>query len=107
MPTKKPLPVPPPAARDPKSVEMMRAWIAEGDLHVALNIGFWVNQDANEPDAWGLLLSDVVRHIANAHEQRYGRDPRETIIAVQEAIERGLAGKRSVTGRSLGEPEDR
>jgi hypothetical protein len=96
---RKSLPVPSPAKRDPNSVEMIRGWIAEDELHVALNIGLWEDNGKNEPDAWGLLLSDVVRHIAHAHEKQYGRDPRETIIAVRDALERGLAESRSVTGR--------
>lgn len=99
MPQTKALPIPPEAKCDPKSLEMLRAWLADGDLSVALNIGFWADRELNEPDAWGLLLSDVVRHIAHAHEQEYGRDPRETIVAVREAFERGLTASRSVTGR--------
>ncbi len=77
---------------------MVRAWIVDGDLQVALKVGFWADRDMNEPDAWGLLLSDVIRHIAHAHEQEYGRDPRETTLAVREAIERGLSKPASVTG---------
>ena len=54
MPQKaKSLPVPPGARRDPRSLEMIRAWIVDGDLQVALNIGFWAERDMNEPDAWG------------------------------------------------------
>jgi hypothetical protein len=29
----------------------------------------------------------MVRHIANAHEETYRRDPRETILMIQEAFE--------------------
>jgi uncharacterized protein (DUF2267 family) len=85
------LPIPAPAIRDSHSIEMIRVWIAEKGLHAAVNIGIWEAQDLNEPDAWGIMLADVVRHIANAHEEEYGRDPREVITAVRQALERELA----------------
>ena len=88
----KSLPIPAPAKRDPRSVEMMRTWIAGGELHVVLNVGFWEEPERgiDERDAWGILMADMVRHIANAHEERYGRDPRETLIAIREAFEREI-----------------
>jgi Domain of unknown function (DUF5076) len=88
----KSLPIPAPAKRDPQSVEMMRTWIAEGRVHVALNIGFWEQPErgVDERDAWGVLLADLARHIANAHEEEYGRDPRETLVAIREAFEREI-----------------
>ncbi len=86
----KSLPIPAPAKRDPRAVEMVRAWIAEGYLHIALNVGFWEQPERgiDERDAWGILMADIARHIANAHEAEYGRDPRETLIAIREAFER-------------------
>lgn len=88
----KSLPIPAPAKRDPRSVEMVRTWIAEGKVHVALNIGFWENPERgiDERDAWGILMADMARHVANAHEAEYGRDPRETLIAIREAFEREI-----------------
>lgn len=88
----KSLPIPAPAKRDPRSVEMVRAWIAERKLHVALNIGFWEQPEhgIDERDAWGILLADMVRHIANAHEEEYGRDPRETLVMIREAFDREI-----------------
>ena len=85
----KSLPIPGPAKRDSKSVEMVRAWIAEGDLLVMLNIGFWENASSqiDEREAWGMLMADMARHIANAHETEYGRDPRETLKVICEAFE--------------------
>jgi hypothetical protein len=88
----KSLPVPPPAKRDPRAVEMVRTWIAEGKLHVTLNVGFWEQPERgiDERDAWGILMADMARHIANAHEQEYGRDPRETLTMIREAFEREI-----------------
>ena len=90
----KSLPIPAPAKRDPQSVEMVRAWISEKKLHVALNIGFWEQPERgiDERDAWGILMADMARHIANAHETEYGRDPRETLEAVVRALADGAEG---------------
>ncbi len=78
----KSLPMPPPATHDPRSQEMIRAWIGEKGLHCSLRIGFWDDQDLNEPSAWGVLLADVARHVANA----LGKDVRETIQAIKEGF---------------------
>ena len=88
----KSLPIPAAAKRDPRAVEMVRTWIAEGKLHVALNVGFWEQPERgiDERDAWGILMADMARHLANAHEAEYGRDPRETLIMVREAFEREI-----------------
>ena len=70
--------IPPAAQRDPDSREMLRAWIAERGLHCTIHVGMWEDQRSTirEERAWGRLLSDVVRHIANAMNEAYG-DPVE------------------------------
>ena len=35
-------------------------------------------------------MADMARHIASAHEAAYGRDPRETLIAIRESFEREI-----------------
>jgi hypothetical protein len=85
----KPLIIPPAARRDRKSVE-------DGprlELYVVLNIRFWEDppRGVDERDAWGILMADMARHIANAHETEYGRDPRETLNFIREAFEREMA----------------
>jgi hypothetical protein len=59
------LPIPAAASRDPRSLEVLRVWIANGEQHVALAFGMW-----EDPAAWGLLLADLARHIAEAHAQQ-------------------------------------
>jgi hypothetical protein len=83
---KKSLPIPPKAAHDPRSQEMIRAWIAEMGLHCSLRVGYWQDQNLDEPWAWGVLLADVVRHVANALQESGGKDPRETIQAIKESL---------------------
>lgn len=61
---------------------MLSAWIAENGLHCTLNIGMWEAQGHNEPEAWGILLADVVRHVAGAIQQDSGTSTVDTIEVV-------------------------
>ena len=51
----------PPAALDQGGVEVLRAVIVDGDLHVSLRRAF------DDPDPWGMLLADVTRHVARIY----------------------------------------
>jgi hypothetical protein len=62
----KALVIPPAAQRDENSLQMISGWIAEQGLHCTLNIGMWHGQGMSESASWGILLADVVRHVANA-----------------------------------------
>ena len=54
------LAIPAGAVADDQSVEVLRAWVADEGLHVALVQAF------PEPETWGVLLVDVARHAARA-----------------------------------------
>ena len=86
----KSLPLPPAAKSDPQALEMIRVWVAKEGLHTALRVGSWHDRGMDEADAWGVLLSDVIRHVAEAHEEATGRDRRETAVAIREALEREI-----------------
>jgi len=87
----KELVIPPPAKRDTDSIEMIRAWIAEQGLHCTINVGLYRdNGKHDEASAWGILLADVVRHLANAVEDRYGDDQEATIRAVVRSFAKEL-----------------
>lgn len=51
----------PPAALDQGGVEVLRAVIVDGDLHVSLRRAF------EDPDPWGMLIADVTRHVARIY----------------------------------------
>ena len=51
----------PPTALEHGGVEVLRAAIVEGGLHVSLRRAF------DDPDPWGMLLADVTRHIARIY----------------------------------------
>ncbi|WP_422927282.1 DUF5076 domain-containing protein [Singulisphaera sp. PoT] len=80
------LPIPPAANASP-AIEMIRVWLANGQLHTVLNIGFWEDRGLDERSAWGVLLADVVRHVADAHESEYGHAPSESIARIRQAFE--------------------
>ncbi len=61
---------------------MMRIWLAHDELYVSLLLGMWEDAedcDVDERNAWGELLADTIRHIANGMEQSHGWDKKETI----------------------------
>jgi hypothetical protein len=73
--------VPPSAASDKKACELVRAWIAQGGLHCSLNMNAW--DDEHMAIGWGILLTDIVRHVANAlHESKHW-DKEETIHKIR------------------------
>jgi hypothetical protein len=65
----------PPAAIDDGGVEVVRAVIVEGELHIALRRAF------DDPESWGVLLADLTRHIARMYAA-------ETELAEHETLQR-------------------
>src|SRR5436190_23695495 len=60
----------PPTALEQGGVEVLRAAIVEGGLHVSLRRAF------DDPQAWGMLIADVARHAARifANETKLSED---------------------------------
>jgi hypothetical protein len=59
---------------DPDAMEMIRVWIGNKDIHVSMLLGMWEeasHHDIDEREAWGELLGDIVRHIANGLTQSH------------------------------------
>ncbi len=83
------LQIPPAAKADAKSFELMRAWIADSDLHVSLQLGGW-----EEPSPWGVVLADLARHVANFYVDKTGME-REEVLAIlrEEFLEELDSGK--------------
>jgi hypothetical protein len=79
------LPTPPDAVNDPEATELLRAWVIDQALHCTLNAGIF-----EEPSTWGVLLADLVRHVADALEEQEGRAPAETVRQIREALNREL-----------------
>jgi predicted secreted Zn-dependent protease len=67
-------------------MEMIRVWIGNKDIHVSMLLGMWEEMSKGEVDereAWGELLADLIRHIANGLTQShdYNQDASEQRIA--------------------------
>jgi hypothetical protein len=83
----KELVVPPAAQADPKSVEILRAWIAGGEQWLSLNPHVYRDRKFDEEWAWGLFLADTIRHIANAIHELTGKDRIETVRLIRQAFD--------------------
>ena len=94
MPPAKHLDIPPAASRDKASFEVLRVWIAEQGQHVSIRSGAW-----EDPFAWGIVLADLARHIALAHEMQ---DPK---INKEAFLERLLEGFSAEIDSPTDEPE--
>jgi hypothetical protein len=73
--------IPDGAKRDSKSFEILRVWVANKGQHVSLRVGTW-----NDPAAWGLVLADLARHVANSYQQDAGLDPLKTLERIKAAL---------------------
>lgn len=85
------------------AMEVLRAWIADGGLHVIFNPETF-SHDVSE---WGRLLGDIAQHIAHAVELdgQMGRD--DALAVMMDAFQRG-AGRTDpaqMAGRIKGRVE--
>ena len=92
--------IPPAAQRDEGAVQMLSAWIAEKGLHCTMNVGMWRAQGRDEPAAWGILLADVVRHLANAIQTERGVSAEVTIDEIADSLREEL---NNPTSKATGE----
>lgn len=71
---------PPPISREPDGREIARIWAKQdGVQQVSLEVTW------DDPAAWGLMLVDLAKHIANAYEANNS-------ISSKEALQRIKAG---------------
>jgi hypothetical protein len=69
-------PIPPDVFLDENAVEMLRVWIAHRQLYCSLKIGMYHDSGKiSEGKAWGTILADAARHVANAMHERNSQDP--------------------------------
>jgi len=71
----------PPAAMEQGGVEVLRAVIVDGGLHVSLRRAF------DDPEAWGMLIADVARHIARIYATEKKMTEDETIARIRAIFE--------------------
>ena len=71
----------PPAALEQGGVEILRAVIVEGALHVSLRRAF------EDPEAWGMLIADVTRHVARIYANEKKLPEEETVARIRGMFE--------------------
>jgi len=79
----------PPTVLEHGGVEVLRAVIVDGALHVSLRRAF------DDPDPWGMLIADITRHIARVYAT-------ESALTEDQVIER----VRSLYDAEMDEPTD-
>ena len=94
MASQKFLDIPAAAQRDKTSFEVMRVFIAEQGQHVSIQSGAW-----EDPFAWGIVLADLARHIAHAHQMQNSKVDPEAFM------ERLLEGFQAEIDNPTDEPE--
>jgi hypothetical protein len=93
---KRELKIPPETSGDDRATEMIRVWLAHNDLHVSMLLGMWQDAedcDIDERDAWGQLLADLTKHIANGMMKQYGWDYDATRDRIRIAFLKGFDDK--------------
>ncbi|MBB3121513.1 DUF5076 domain-containing protein [Pseudoduganella violacea] len=85
-------PIPPAALRDGNAVEMLRVWIAEQRLHCSMKVGMYrESMGIPEEEAWGVILADAARHLAQALQEKYGEDQQDAIEKIKNSFLTELA----------------
>jgi hypothetical protein len=67
----------PPTALEQGGVEVLRAAIVDGGLHVSLRRAF------DDPEAWGMLIADVARHVARIYATENKFHEEETLERIR------------------------
>lgn len=97
------LSIPPDTEGDDDATEMIRVWLAHEDVHVSLLLGMWEDADdcdIDEGEAWGNLLADVARHVANGMEQSHAWERLDTLRRIKQAFLENLElQERRIEGR--------
>ncbi len=86
MSDKNQLPIPDAAVEDPKSIELLRVWVANQRQHVSLKSGVW-----DDPVAWGIMLADLAKHIANSFQQDVGLDRSKCLLRIKAGLDAEFA----------------
>ena len=67
----------PPAALEKGGTEILRAAIVDGGLHVSILRAF------DDPEAWGMLIADVARHVARIYAKEDNIPEERTIARIR------------------------
>ncbi|MBL8566754.1 MAG: DUF5076 domain-containing protein [Hyphomicrobiaceae bacterium] len=74
----------PPTALEKGGVEIVRAAIVEGGLHISVRRAF---EDAQ---GWGMVLADIARHVARIHAMETGAPEALTLDRIRNMLDAEL-----------------
>jgi len=78
----KELPIPPAATEGQVARELARVWAAKGAQHVSIATDAW-----QDPAAWGIMLVDLAKHVADAYAQIQGVDAASALERIREGFD--------------------
>ena len=90
--------MPPQIAKAKEAGELLRAWIADNGLVCSLDIGRFGD---DELTMWGILMSDVVRHVADALHQQDGIPAVDAIEKIRKVLNAELTSPTAETWGSF------
>lgn len=70
----------PPTAQQRGGIEVLRAGVVEGSLHVMLRRAF------NDPRAWGILLADVAKQVSRIYAQEKNEEEAQVLANIRDAF---------------------
>jgi hypothetical protein len=79
---RKELPIPPLAANNQAAAELIRVWSAQGKQRVSIATNVW-----KDPAAWGIMLVDLAKHIANSYEQTQNMGSESALARIREGFD--------------------
>ena len=91
----KELPIPSVAAKDAKSLEILRVWIAGGGQQVSLKSMVW-----EDPAAWGLLLADIAQHVSKSYARDAGLDKDKVLERIKQGFDAEMSNPTDPTEAS-------
>ncbi|MCH9809448.1 MAG: DUF5076 domain-containing protein [Alphaproteobacteria bacterium] len=85
-----------------QAIEVLRAWVADGSLHVIFDPETF-RHDVSE---WGRLLADIAHHVSHAVELDGQMDRASALAHIQQAFEVNIeASDVAATGKIKGRTE--
>jgi hypothetical protein len=82
-------------ASDPQLCEIARAWVAHGGLHCSLRPDVWPADKA--AIGWDILVSDFVRHVADALAPTHSLDKKQTLAHIRSVFDKELSAPTAET----------
>lgn len=98
----KPLKEPPAARTSKDAVELLRAWIVDKGLQCSLSLEHFGDQEAI---FWGILLSDIARHVAEGLFKAQGIPAEESLRIIRAHFDQEIYSPTAPTSGVFEKPQ--